>query len=68
VEAKPMEPLSREELRRITKLHGIRYRATKDPDPLMVRTSMAKVFPISQRAAFDAFADPVAHVGLFEII
>ena len=63
-----MQPLSREEIRRIVKAHGIRYRAPKDKDPLMVKTTMSKVFPISQRAAFEAFSDPVAHVGLFEII
>lgn len=63
-----MKPMTTEEIRRIVRLHGIRYRAPKDKNPLVVKTTMAKVFPISRKAAFEAFSDPVAHVGLFEII
>jgi hypothetical protein len=63
-----MDPLPPEELKRIARLRGIRYRALKDPDPLVVRTSMAKTFPVPQQTVFDSFADPVAHVRLFSII
>ena len=63
-----MKPLTMQEIRAITRTHSIRYRATKDADPLTVRTTMSKVFPIPQKTVFDSFADPVAHVGLFEII
>lgn len=63
-----MQPLTTQEIRAITRTHSIRYRATKDVDPLVVRTTMSKVFPIPQKTVFDSFADPVTHVGLFEII
>lgn len=63
-----MEPLTMQEIKSIARAHGIRYRAGKDPDPLTVRTTMSKVFPLPQQTVFDSFADPVAHVGLFEII
>ena len=48
--------------------HGIKYRALRAKDPLVVRTEMSKAFPIPQQAMFDSFADPVAHVRLFAII
>lgn len=63
-----MGPLPLEEIRRIARLRGIKYSAPKDRDPLVVRTTMSKVFPIPQQTVFDSFADPVAHVRLFSII
>ena len=63
-----MQPLSMKEIRIICRIHNIRYRAVKDKDPLIVKTVMSKAFPLPQQAVFDSFSDPVAHVGLFEII
>jgi hypothetical protein len=63
-----MEPLSKEDLLRITSAHEIEYEALEDKNPLIVRTRMARSFPLSQESVFDAFSDPVSHVGLFPII
>jgi hypothetical protein len=63
-----MQPLSNDEIKRIAKQHKIRYRALDDPDPLVVRTRISRSFPISQKVAFESFADPVAHVPLFPIL
>ena len=63
-----MEPMSAELLQSIAQRREIEYEATPDDDPLIVRTRMSKVFPISQRAMFDSFSDPEAHVPLFQIL
>jgi hypothetical protein len=63
-----MKVLTIEEIKQATRQHGISYRAPRDADPMVVRTSMAKPFPIPQQTVFDSFADPVAHVKLFAII
>lgn len=63
-----MEALSVDRLKEIASLRGIEYSFDDDPDPLIVHSTLAKSFPIAQEDMFDAFADPVAHVGLFQII
>jgi hypothetical protein len=63
-----MRPLDQAEIADIVSKHGLTYQAVEHDDPLVVRTVISKTFPISQQQMFDAFADPVAHVGLFSII
>lgn len=63
-----MLPISEEELREIAQLREVRYEPIPDPDPLIVRTKMSKVFGIGQEDLFASFADPMAHVPLFSII
>lgn len=63
-----MTPKTEEELRKIAKARGVRYEPIPDPDPLIVRTQMSKIFGIGQDDFFSSFADPMAHVPLFSII
>ncbi|TMJ14601.1 MAG: hypothetical protein E6G94_09315 [Alphaproteobacteria bacterium] len=63
-----MEPFSIETLNSIAAARGIEYSPLDDPDPLTVRSRLAKAFPISQQSMFESFADPVAHVAMFPII
>lgn len=63
-----MKPLDHQEIADIAEYHGLTYEAVPHDDPLVVRTKISKVFPLAQQQMFDAFADPVAHVGLFPII
>lgn len=63
-----MQALSFERLQEVALLREIEYEPIEDADPLMVRTRMARVFPLPQETVFDSFADPVSHVGLFAII
>lgn len=60
--------MSIEQLESAAIQRGIDYTAIEDENPLVVRTRMAKAFPISQSSMFEAFSDPEAHVGLFQII
>lgn len=63
-----MRPLSSDEIANIANLRNLTYEAIPHENPLVVRTRISRVFPVSQQQMFDAFADPVAHVGLFPII
>lgn len=63
-----MDPLSAEQLISISSARGIEYNAIADDNPLVVRSSLSKVFPVSAEAAFQRFADPTEHVALFPII
>jgi hypothetical protein len=63
-----MRRLDQIEIADIADQHGLTYEAVPHDDPLVVRTIISRVFPIPQKQMFDAFADPVAHVGLFPII
>jgi len=63
-----MEPLSQDSLNAIARERGIVYEALPHEDPLTVHSRLSKAFPVSQESMFDAFSDPVAHVGLFQII
>lgn len=63
-----MQPLSLEALTAIAEARGITYEQITDDDPLVVRSRLSKAFPVNQQDMFEAFADPVAHVKLFQII
>lgn len=63
-----MEALSIDRLNEIASARGIDYTIIEDPDPLVVRSKLSRAFPVAQEDMFDAFSDPVAHVGLFQIM
>ena len=63
-----MEAFSISQLQKVAEARAVDYRPIDDPDPLVVRSEMSKSFPIARDDMFNAFADPVAHVGLFQII
>jgi len=63
-----MRPLSTQQIENIVNLRGLTYEAIPHADPLVVRTRISRSFPVPQQQMFDAFADPVAHIGLFPII
>lgn len=63
-----MDAFSVNQLLEVASIRGIDYEMVDDPDPLVVRSRLSRSFPVAQTDMFEAFADPVAHVGLFPII
>lgn len=63
-----MQALSFDRIQEVAGLRDISYEPLEHDDPLVVRTRMARNFPVPQETVFDSFADPVSHARLFAII